>query len=94
MLARAEQLGDLRRAFRVRPLTWRLAGDPTGATCERTSAPADLTLSVRELGRAYLGGPTLTSMADAGLVDGAPATVAAAGLAFSGERSPWCPEVF
>ena len=74
--------------------TWRLAGDPTGATCERTSAPADLTLSVRELGRAYLGGPTLTSMADAGLVDGAPATVAAAGLAFSGERSPWCPEVF
>jgi predicted acetyltransferase len=74
--------------------TWRLAGDPTGATCERTSAPADLTLSVRELGRAYLGGPTLAAMAAAGLVDGSADTVAAVSLAFSGEQQPWCPEVF
>lgn len=74
--------------------TWHLAGDPTGATCERTSAPADLTLTARELGAAYLGGPTLGSMAAAGLVGGAPATVSAAGLAFSGEQQPWCPETF
>lgn len=74
--------------------TWRLSGDPTGATCARTTAPAEVTLSVRELGRAYLGGPTLTSMADAGLVTGAPDTIAAVSLAFSGERQPWCPEVF
>ncbi len=74
--------------------TWRLAGDPTGATCERTSAPAEVTVSVGELGGAYLGGPTLASMAAAGLVGGAPDTVAALSLAFSGERLPWCPEVF
>lgn len=74
--------------------TWRLAGDATGATCERTTDPADLTLSVRELGGAYLGGPTLASMAAAGLVTGPPATVSAASLAFSGDRQPWCPEVF
>jgi predicted acetyltransferase len=74
--------------------TWRLAGDPTGATCERTSAPAEVTVSVRELGSAYLGGPTLASMAAAGLVAGPPDAVAALSLAFSGDRLPWCPEVF
>jgi predicted acetyltransferase len=74
--------------------TWRLSGDATGATCERTGDPADLTLSARELGAAYLGGPTLAAMAAAGLVTGSPAALAAASLAFSGERMPWCPEVF
>lgn len=74
--------------------TWRLSGDATGATCGRTTDPPEVTLSVRELGAAYLGGPTLTAMAAAGLVTGTPAAVSAAGLAFSGERQPWCPEVF
>lgn len=74
--------------------TWRLSADPTGATCERTSAPAEVTVSVRELGGTYLGGSTLASMAAAGLVTGAPAAVAALSLALSGERLPWCPEVF
>ncbi|MEU0459124.1 GNAT family N-acetyltransferase, partial [Streptomyces sp. NPDC006129] len=34
---------------------WRLSGDAKGASCERTSDAADLALSVRELGAAYLG---------------------------------------
>ena len=74
--------------------TWRLSGDATGATCERTGDPAEVTLSARELGAAYLGGPGLVPMAAAGLVTGSAAAIAATGLAFSGERSPWCPEVF
>src|SRR5829696_85984 len=74
--------------------TWRLSGDATGAVCERSTDPADLTLSARELGAAYLGGPTLLSMAAAGLVTGPAGALAAASLAFSGERQPWCPEVF
>ena len=74
--------------------TWRLSGDASGATCERTSDPAELTLSATDLGAVYLGGPTLVQVAAAGRVDGAAATVSAVGLAFSGEREPWCPEVF
>ncbi len=35
---------------------WRLTGDAKGATCARTAGAADLALSVRELGAAYLGG--------------------------------------
>lgn len=34
---------------------WRLSGDGKGAVCVRTSDAADLALSVRELGAAYLG---------------------------------------
>jgi predicted acetyltransferase len=74
--------------------TWRLTGGPAGASCARTDEPAELTLSVRELGAAYLGGPTLAAMAAAGLVDGPAGTVAAVSLAFAADREPWCPEVF
>jgi predicted acetyltransferase len=47
---------------------WRLTGDAKGASCERTTDAADLALSVRELGAAYLGGVSLGSLAAAGLV--------------------------
>lgn len=47
---------------------WRLTAGPDGATCERTDRPAQLSLDVRELGAAYLGGPTLAALAAAGLV--------------------------
>jgi predicted acetyltransferase len=47
---------------------WRLAGGPTGATCSATNDAADLTLDVRELGAAYLGGTSLVSLTAAGLV--------------------------
>ena len=74
--------------------TWRLSGDASGATCERTSDPAGLTVSATDLGAVYLGGPTLTQVAAAGRVGGPAATVSAVGLAFSGEDAPWCPEIF
>jgi predicted acetyltransferase len=48
---------------------WRLAGGAFAApSAERTDAPADLALDVRELGAAYLGGTSLLELAGAGLV--------------------------
>ncbi|MFF6779962.1 GNAT family N-acetyltransferase [Streptomyces sp. NPDC012510] len=75
---------------------WRLTGDPKGATCERTADAADLSLSVRELGAAYLGGVSLASLAAAGRVrqlrEGALAE-ASTGLLSSG-LAPWLPHGF
>ncbi|MFI6417930.1 GNAT family N-acetyltransferase [Streptomyces sp. NPDC050842] len=74
---------------------WRLTGDTKGATCVRTSDPADLELSVRELGTAYLGGPSLMSLAAAGRVrelrEGA---LVEASVAFGSPAAPWLPHGF
>ncbi|MFD7611974.1 GNAT family N-acetyltransferase [Streptomyces sp. NPDC059828] len=74
---------------------WRLTGDAKGASCERTREAPDLALSVRELGAAYLGGVSLSSLAGAGRVrelrDG---TLAAASLAFGSDPAPWLPHGF
>ncbi|HSX97261.1 MAG TPA: sterol carrier protein domain-containing protein, partial [Streptomyces sp.] len=67
-----------------------------GATCDRTADAADLSLSVRELGAAYLGGVSLSSLAAAGLVrelrQGALAE-ASVGFLASGP-APWLPHGF
>ncbi|WP_328466275.1 GNAT family N-acetyltransferase [Actinoplanes sp. NBC_00393] len=47
---------------------WRLTGGPEGATCVPTTDPADLSCTVTELGAAYLGATTLSSLAAAGRV--------------------------
>lgn len=74
---------------------WRLSGDGTGAVCAPSTDPPDLTVAVRELGAAYLGGTRLGLLAAAGLVtEHTPGALAAADRAFAGERQPWCPEVF
>jgi predicted acetyltransferase len=74
---------------------FRLAGDATGATCEPTSAPADLSLTVTELGAAYLGGTTLAELAAAGRVaEHTPGALAAASHAFKSVREPWTPDEF
>ncbi|MFG2496960.1 GNAT family N-acetyltransferase [Streptomyces sp. NPDC048441] len=74
---------------------WRLKGDLKGATCERTEDEADLALSVRELGSAYLGGVTLTSLAAAGRVrELRPGALAEATLAFGSDVAPWLPHGF
>ncbi|MET8866008.1 GNAT family N-acetyltransferase [Nonomuraea sp. NPDC004580] len=69
-----------------------LRADGESVTCERTRARPDLRLTSAELGAAYLGGTTLSSLAAAGRVEelrrGA---VAAASLAFRGERAPFHP---
>ncbi|MEW2517946.1 GNAT family N-acetyltransferase [Actinacidiphila alni] len=74
---------------------WRLSGDAKGATCARTTDPADLALSVKELGAAYLGGSTLRAQAAAGLVrDVRPGALAEASTAFAGDVQPWLPHGF
>jgi predicted acetyltransferase len=47
---------------------WRLTGGPDKATCVRTTEPADVALSVTDLGAAYLGGTSLGALAAAGRV--------------------------
>ncbi|MFF8829605.1 GNAT family N-acetyltransferase [Streptomyces sp. NPDC015131] len=74
---------------------WRLSGGPEGATCSRTEDAADLALSVRELGAAYLGGASLAVLADAGLVrELRPGALAGASLAFGAPVAPWLPHGF
>ncbi|MET9082928.1 GNAT family N-acetyltransferase [Streptomyces sp. NPDC004237] len=74
---------------------WRLAGDPKGASCERTTDPAELALSVRELGAAYLGGVSLLSLARAGRVaELRPGALAEASTAFGSPVTPWLPHGF
>ncbi|MEU4067788.1 GNAT family N-acetyltransferase [Streptomyces wedmorensis] len=74
---------------------WRVTGDAKGAVCARTSDPADLALSVRELGAAYLGGTSLVSLAAAGRVrelrEGA---LVEASVAFGSPVAPWLPHGF
>ncbi|MEU9251244.1 GNAT family N-acetyltransferase [Streptomyces sp. NPDC048270] len=75
---------------------WRLVADGEGAAvCTRTAEPADLELSVRELGSAYLGGTALASLAAAGLVrELRPGAVVRASRAFAGDVAPWLPHGF
>ncbi|MDN3251456.1 GNAT family N-acetyltransferase [Streptomyces sp. MA25(2023)] len=74
---------------------WRLSGDAKGASCERTSDAADLALSVRELGAAYLGGVSLTSLGAAGRVRQVrPGALAEASVGFGSDVAPWLPHGF
>jgi predicted acetyltransferase len=61
------------------------------ATCTRTDADADLTIDVRTLGAAYLGG---TRLAEASLAMGAtehrPGALAEADRLFKTAAEPWC----
>ncbi|KES05701.1 hypothetical protein BU52_18000 [Streptomyces toyocaensis] len=75
---------------------WRLTGDVKGASCERTQDAADLALSVRELGAAYLGGVGLSALAAAGRVrELRRGALAEASLAFGNAgAAPWLPHGF
>ncbi|WP_250443747.1 GNAT family N-acetyltransferase [Actinotalea sp. C106] len=74
---------------------WHLHGGPDGAQVGRTEAAAHLSLDVRELGAAYLGGSSLTSLAGAGLVtELEPGALAPAATAFGWPEAPVCSWVF
>jgi len=74
---------------------WRLAGGPDGATCAPTTDAADLTLDVRELGAAYLGGTSLVSLTAAGLVrEDRAGAVAALSSALRSALEPATPFMF
>jgi predicted acetyltransferase len=74
------------------------AGFPAGglaATCERTSAPADVIAPVHALGAAYLGGTNLDTLARAGLVtETRPGAIATLSTALTWSPAPWCPYIF
>jgi predicted acetyltransferase len=68
---------------------FRLSGSPDAATCTPSSEPADLWVSVNALASAYLGGASLVTLADAGLVrELRPGALAAASVAFGWYRAP------
>lgn len=74
---------------------WRLTGDAKGASCERTSDAADLALTVRELGAAYLGGVSLVSLGAAGRVrELRRGALAEASAGFGSDVAPWLPHGF
>lgn len=75
---------------------WRLRAGAFGdATAERTEDAADLSLDVRELGAAYLGGTSLAALGAAGLVtEHSPGALARAGAAFGWPVAPVCSWVF
>ena len=74
---------------------WRLSGDPSGATCERTVDAADLSVDVQVLGATFLGGTSWGSLAAAGQVEElTPGALLRAHAAFGWPSAPWCPYVF
>ncbi|WP_170991018.1 GNAT family N-acetyltransferase [Herbidospora galbida] len=74
---------------------WRLSGDPSGASCEATTAAPDLTVDVRTLGSAYLGGFSLASLAAAGAVrEHRKGALDAVSLAMGHPVPPWRDTMF
>ncbi|MCI0383247.1 GNAT family N-acetyltransferase [Streptomyces sp. CNQ085] len=74
---------------------WRLTGDASGASCERTGDAAELALGAKELSEAYLGGTSLAALAGAGRVrELRPGALAGAATAFAWPVAPWLPHGF
>jgi hypothetical protein len=74
---------------------YRLSGDATGAACEPTTAPADLTVTAAQLGAAYLGGTSLAGFAlTEGLSEQRRGALDAAATAFSAPLAPCCIDSF
>jgi predicted acetyltransferase len=70
---------------------FRLDAGPGGADCSRTSAGADVALSVADLGALLLGGVTWSVLGRAGLIDEhTPGALARADVLFRPERTPYC----
>jgi predicted acetyltransferase len=74
---------------------YRLTADEDKIRCERTEDPADLALSIAELGAVYLGGRTLTEFARTGRVrEVRPGTLTPATAAFTWPVAPGSIEIF
>ena len=74
---------------------WRLTAGAGSAACVRTTDPADLALSARTLGSAYLGGASFATLAAAGRVrELRTGAVAEVSTAFLSDVAPWCPHGF
>jgi predicted acetyltransferase len=65
------------------------------ATCERSTAAADVVASVQALGASYLGGMRLSALAGAGqIAANRPGALATLSAAMSWDPAPWCPMIF
>ncbi|WP_327640385.1 GNAT family N-acetyltransferase [Kribbella sp. NBC_00482] len=74
---------------------FRLTADETSVSCERTDAPADLTVSIAALGATYLGGRPLTEFAPTGHVtEHTPGTLNRATAALNWPIAPVSVEIF
>lgn len=70
-------------------------GGPDGARCRRTDDPADLAMSVVDLGALYLGGASPTVLARAGrIVERTPGALRRADVFFPSAPAPWCSTEF
>ena len=68
-----------------------LDASPEGATCVSTDERADLTIPVRTLGAAFLGGMRLSTLHAAGWLDEhTPGAVARGDAILAGGVAPWC----
>ena len=65
-----------------------------GVTVERTDAPAQLGLDIRELGSLYLGGRSASALAATGLVTGDPQALAGVSTAFGWPLAPGSSWIF
>lgn len=74
---------------------FRLEVTPQGAECTTTTATADLTLDVRELGALYLGDESAVRLQALGaLEEDRAGAVMEAERVFRTPARPWCPDVF
>ena len=74
---------------------WELEGTPEGSTCRATSSSPDLALGVSNLGAAYLGGVSFTTLSKAGLVEElTPGALARADRMFAVQHQAWTPHGF
>jgi predicted acetyltransferase len=74
---------------------WHLVADSDGVSCEAAGRPADLSMSVAELGAAYLGGTPLIELAMAGrVIEQTAGALTSTSLAFQSSPAPWCPVIF
>jgi predicted acetyltransferase len=74
---------------------WRIAAGPDGASCERTTRSADVSLDIRELGATFLGDVTFESLGRAAIVDErTPGALAACSAAFRASVLPATPYMF
>ncbi len=73
-----------------------VAGGPEGASCERTSAAADLSMDVAELGSLLLGGASARALGEAGRISARSAGALAVADGFFGTTStrPHCSTPF
>jgi len=81
--------------FRDNARRYRLSGDATGASCDPTTAPADLRVTAAQLGASYLGGTSLASFAlTEGLEETRRGALHEAAIAFSAPLAPCCIDPF